>query len=83
MPLPTHASILGSENLGSESPRSAHDAEECRCLCGSLVARVVARGIELKCRRCKRVLLVPLAGIASTERGSAIELKVVPVSSSG
>ena len=32
---------------------------ECRCLCGSLVARLAADGIELKCRRCKRVLIVP------------------------
>ena len=32
---------------------------DCRCLCGSLIARRVDRGVELKCRRCKRVLLVP------------------------
>ena len=28
-------------------------------MCGSLLARVVAGGVELKCRRCKRTLLVP------------------------
>jgi hypothetical protein len=33
---------------------------DCRCLCGSLMARIVAGGVELKCRRCKRTLLVPL-----------------------
>ena len=33
---------------------------DCRCLCGSLVARRVPEGVELKCRRCKRTLLVPL-----------------------
>ena len=32
---------------------------ELRCHCGSLMARVTARGIELKCRRCKRVVVVP------------------------
>jgi hypothetical protein len=32
--------------------------EDLRCRCGSLMARVTARGIELKCRRCKRVVLV-------------------------
>lgn len=34
-------------------------AEELRCLCGSLVARVKKTAIELKCRRCKRVALIP------------------------
>ena len=34
----------------------------CRCACGSLLARLVDGGVELKCRRCKRILLVPLAG---------------------
>jgi len=31
---------------------------ELRCHCGSLMARVTPRGIELKCRRCKRVVVV-------------------------
>ncbi len=34
--------------------------EDLRCLCGSLVAKVTKTGIELKCRRCKRVALIPL-----------------------
>ena len=33
---------------------------ELRCTCGSLLARMVAGGIELKCRRCKRAVIVPL-----------------------
>ncbi len=32
----------------------------CRCLCGSLLARLVPGGVELKCRRCKRTHLIPL-----------------------
>lgn len=31
-----------------------------RCLCGNLVARLVKGGVELKCRRCKRLVVVPL-----------------------
>jgi phage FluMu protein Com len=31
-----------------------------RCLCGSLLARLVPQGVELKCRRCKRQVIVPL-----------------------
>ena len=34
-------------------------AADCRCLCGNLLARWVEDGVELKCRRCKRTLLVP------------------------
>ena len=33
---------------------------ECRCLCGSLLARLVEGGVELKCRRCKRTHVLPL-----------------------
>ncbi|WP_437728952.1 hypothetical protein [Sorangium sp. So ce861] len=32
-----------------------------RCDCGSMLARQVAGGIELKCRRCKRVVVIPIA----------------------
>jgi len=32
-----------------------------RCSCGSLLARVVEDGVELKCRRCKRQVVVPFA----------------------
>ena len=31
-----------------------------RCVCGSLVAKVVGDFVELKCRRCKRTLRVPV-----------------------
>lgn len=34
--------------------------DECRCLCGNLLARLVEGQVELKCRRCKRVLRIPL-----------------------
>ena len=33
---------------------------ECRCHCGSLLARWGRDGIELKCRRCKRVIVLPV-----------------------
>ena len=43
---------LSSQDSGAPS--------ECRCLCGSLLARLVPEGVELRCRRCKRTLLVPI-----------------------
>jgi len=38
-------------------------AEQCRCACGNLLAKLVARGIELKCRRCKRMVIIPFSNI--------------------
>jgi hypothetical protein len=38
------------------------EGDDCRCLCGSLLARVVGDRVELKCRRCERTLSIPLAG---------------------
>jgi hypothetical protein len=32
-----------------------------RCECGNLLARRVEGGVELKCRRCKRTVVLPLA----------------------
>jgi hypothetical protein len=42
--------------------------EDFRCLCGSLLARVTPHGVQLKCRRCKRTMLVPIVGQSSSGR---------------
>ena len=34
-----------------------------RCECGSLLARYVDGRLELKCRRCKRTVMVSLDGV--------------------
>lgn len=34
-------------------------AEETRCPCGNLLARWTTHGLELKCRRCKRLVYIP------------------------
>lgn len=36
---------------------------ELRCGCGNLIARILDEGIELKCRRCKRITIIPLGAI--------------------
>lgn len=54
------------------------DGSECRCVCGSLVARVVADGVELKCRRCKRTLLVPLSAGALARPGAPLRVRMAP-----
>ncbi len=32
--------------------------DQCRCACGSLLARIVRDGLELKCRKCKALVLI-------------------------
>ena len=34
--------------------------KEARCHCGHLVARLCKEGVELKCKRCKRIVILPL-----------------------
>ena len=41
-------------------PGSCAGKDELRCGCGSLLARLVAGGVELKCRRCKRTWVAAL-----------------------
>jgi len=58
-PLPG-ASATDALARGSELEGQAH-----RCSCGSLLARLVAGGVELKCRRCKRIVLLPFPTVCS------------------
>ena len=46
---------------GAAEQLEAADGGDCRCICGSLVARLVEGGVELKCRRCKRIHVVAIA----------------------
>jgi hypothetical protein len=39
--------------------------DEMRCCCGSLLARLVSGGVELKCRRCKRTVILNLNSLES------------------
>jgi hypothetical protein len=41
-------------------PAASVPADDCRCLCGSLLARLVDGGVELLCRRCKRTHWIAL-----------------------
>lgn len=43
----------------AHAPESLAADDLLRCLCGALLARWVAAGLELKCRRCKRTTLIP------------------------
>jgi phage FluMu protein Com len=45
---------------------------ELRCGCGNLMARMTSAGLELKCRRCKRLIVVPV----TAERDKWIEVSM-------
>jgi phage FluMu protein Com len=44
----------------TKQPSAGATEKPLRCLCGSLLARLVCNGVELKCRKCKRHIIVPL-----------------------
>jgi hypothetical protein len=46
------------EDIVEVSPASDATAIEIRCPCGSLLVRRTPDGFEIKCRRCKRTLLL-------------------------
>jgi hypothetical protein len=48
----------GQGERQSETAMRENDA--LRCHCGSLLARLVPGGVEIKCRRCKRTVVIPL-----------------------
>jgi len=50
----TPTSTSGTDAVGGEN--------ELRCRCGSLLARLSGSALELKCRRCKRIVVVKLRG---------------------
>ncbi len=39
---------------------AAQEEGDMRCACGSLLARLVRGGVEVKCRRCKRTTILPI-----------------------
>jgi hypothetical protein len=44
--------------------------EESRCLCGRLLARLTDAGIELKCPRCRRVVVIGWSAVRDDRPGN-------------
>ena len=66
----------GIQVAGQVDRAAAHrHGDDCRCLCGNLLARVVGDRVELKCRRCKRTHSIPLAGGRGPARGALAPLR--------
>ena len=45
------------------APAAGAPSSETRCECGQLMAKVVGGGLELKCKRCKRIVIIPFSSI--------------------
>ena len=43
---------------------------ETRCECGQLIAKVCGEGLELKCKRCKRIVVIPFSSIEGWGTGT-------------
>ena len=39
------------------------EPSETRCVCGQLIAKVRDQRLELKCKRCKRIVVIPFSSI--------------------
>ncbi|MCE3223014.1 MAG: Mu-like prophage FluMu protein com (modular protein) [Nitrospira sp.] len=47
----------------NNTPASSCRTNETRCECGQLIAKVCVQGLELKCKRCKRIVVIPFTSI--------------------
>ncbi|MDA0738899.1 MAG: hypothetical protein O2999_10745 [Nitrospirae bacterium] len=50
-----------------QSNDSIAKTREARCHCGYLVAKLRKDGVELKCRRCKRIIVLPFQASGTDE----------------
>jgi tRNA(Ile2) C34 agmatinyltransferase TiaS len=51
--------------MATTTPFIDHSADggETRCECGQLIAKMQGQGLELKCKRCKRIVVIPFSSI--------------------
>ena len=49
------------------TPENQVTLQESRCQCGQLVAKLRPGGVELKCKRCKRLVLIPYNSTGETQ----------------
>ena len=50
-----------SDERSAAAPTPCSDRLEARCECGQLMAKLRRNGIELKCKRCRRIVLLPFS----------------------
>ncbi len=53
---------MTTEQISTARKRASTQTDaELRCYCGNMMGRTTSRGIEVKCRRCKRIHVIPLS----------------------
>ena len=60
--------------------RMVPDGDRCRCSCGSMLARMVRDGLELKCRKCKSLVLITHDELIAMYRGLGFRPVPIPPS---
>lgn len=53
---------MSEGSSGKRDPAFVGGPGDVRCCCGSLLARLLKDGVELKCRRCKRIVFLDFRG---------------------
>jgi len=53
--------------------------DQCRCSCGAMLARVVRDGLEIKCRKCKAIVLITHDELVEMYRSQGFEPPPLPV----
>jgi phage FluMu protein Com len=55
--------IINYFNMSDPLPETIGVASETRCECGQLIAKIRGQRLELKCKRCKRIVVIPFSSI--------------------
>jgi phage FluMu protein Com len=63
---------VGQNHTDSKGP--TQDFSEARCECGQLVAKLGLTGVELKCKRCKRLVSIPFSSFSPAVSEVTIQL---------
>ena len=53
------------------SSQAMSEVAETRCECGQLIAKVRGHALELKCKRCKRIVTIPFHSIEGWSASSS------------
>lgn len=52
--------------------------DQCRCSCGAMLARIVRDGLEIKCRKCKAIVLITHDELVEMYRAQGFEPPPLP-----
>lgn len=58
-------STAGANPTQAAKAESATPLQDERCECGNLLCKVSRETVEIKCRRCKRIHVIPIERLAS------------------